>query len=44
MTEPRKPKSPLQAVPTRKLVAGIKKDLRRMLRSEPVLKPKKAKA
>jgi hypothetical protein len=44
MTEPRKPKSPLQAVPTRKLVAGIKRDLRQMLRSQPVVKPKKRKA
>jgi hypothetical protein len=44
MTEPRKPKSPLQTVPTRKLVAGIKRDLRQMLRSAPVVKPKKGKA
>jgi hypothetical protein len=33
MEAPRKPKSPLQRVPTRKLVAGIKKDLRQMIRN-----------
>jgi hypothetical protein len=46
MAAPRKAaeKSPLQRIPTRKLVAGIKKDLRQMLKSEPVVKPKKGKA
>jgi hypothetical protein len=48
MTErQKKDKSPLQRVPTRKLVAGIKRDLRQMLRSLPVAspsKPKKGKA
>jgi predicted component of type VI protein secretion system len=31
-TKPRKEKSPLQKVPTRKLVASIKRDLRKMLK------------
>jgi len=46
MAAPRKPKSPLQRVPTRKLASGIKKQLREMLKSGEIqkyLKPKKGK-
>jgi hypothetical protein len=43
MAEPRKPKSPIQRVPTRKLVASIKRDLRRMTPAESTQKPKKGK-
>jgi hypothetical protein len=46
MAAPRKPKTPLQRIPTRKLAAGIKKDLRKMLESGEIrkyLKPKKGK-
>jgi len=46
MPAPRKPKSPLQRVPTRKLASGIKKQLREMLDSGEIrkyLKPKKGK-
>jgi len=47
MAAPRKPKSPLQRVPTRKLASGIKKQLRQMLESGEIrkyLKPKKGRA
>jgi hypothetical protein len=43
MAEPRKPKSPLQRMPTRQLVAGIKRDLRKMIRELPKQKPRKSK-
>jgi hypothetical protein len=43
MAKPRKEKSPLQRVPTRKLVASIKRDLRTMLRPEEGQKTKKGK-
>jgi len=43
MPKPPQKKSPLQRVPTRKLVASIKRDLRRIPLAEPVEKPKKEK-
>jgi hypothetical protein len=43
MAKPQKPKSPLQRVPIRKLVAAIKQDLRRIPLSKEEQKPKKAK-
>jgi hypothetical protein len=43
MAEPRKPKSPLQRVSTRKLIASIKRDLRRIPLPKPELKSKKVK-
>jgi hypothetical protein len=43
MATPRKIKSPLQQVPTRKLVASIKRDLRRIPLPVESDKPKKGK-
>jgi hypothetical protein len=43
MAKPQKPKSPLQRVPTRKLIAAIKQDLRRIPLPKDESKPKKGK-